>query len=135
MSARPRSRVLVLDDSELAIEVIRSALEGEGFEVDVATDLQAFEKHRSNQPYDVLVLDVQLPEAFGDDLGATLRGVYGIEVPIILLSTLPEAELAKRAVAANVWGYVSKSAGLPALVSCIRRATATGGDAKTGRDT
>jgi DNA-binding response OmpR family regulator len=120
MPARPR--VLVIDDSPLVLEVTRFALESAGFEVDVAADVSSFEAKRSANAPDVIVVDVQMPEAFGDDLAATLRGAYGVQVPILLLSTLPDAELASRAVAAEAWGYVSKRDGLGSLVSSIRKA-------------
>lgn len=122
MSERPR--VLVIDDSELVLEVARFALESAGFDVDVALNVMAFEEKRSAKPPDVIVVDVQMPEAFGDDLASMLRGGYGVSVPILLLSMLPHAELASRAQAAEVWGYVSKRDGLGMLVTRVREALA-----------
>lgn len=118
-------RILLIDDSPLVLELTRSALESAGFEVDAAENLDAFEASRAARPPHVIVVDVQMPEAFGDDLAATLRGAYGVDVPILLLSSLPEAELARRARLADVWGYVSKTAGLPSLVSRVKEALAT----------
>ncbi len=122
MPARPR--VLVIDDSKLVLEVTRFALESAGFEVDVAIDVTTFEAKRFANAPDVIVVDVQMPEAFGDDLASTLRGAYGVKVPILLLSTLPDAELASRARNAEAWGYVSKRDGLPKLISRLREALA-----------
>jgi len=118
MLARPK--ILVIDDSALVLEVTRSALESAGFEVDTAIDVTSFEqKRRANAP-DVIVVDVQMPEAFGDDLASTLRGAYGVDVPILLLSTLPNDELAARALAADATGFVSKRDGLQSLITRIR---------------
>jgi CheY-like chemotaxis protein len=127
MPARPR--VLVIDDSALILEVTRSALEEAGFDVDVAADVSAFEQRRAANAPDVIVVDVQMPEVFGDDLAAMLRGAYGVHIPILLLSSLPEAQLAERARAADVWGYVTKGEGLDALVGRVREALASAGGA------
>lgn len=115
-------RILLIDDSPLVLEVTRFALEAEGFDVDVAVDLDTFETRRAAHDPDLIVVDVQMPEAFGDDLASTLRGAYGVEVPILLLSSLPKEELAGRAARAQVWGYVSKHDGLRSLVSTVREA-------------
>lgn len=124
-----RPRVLVIDDSALVLEVTRSALESAGFEVDIALDVSSFEEKRRAAAPDVIVVDVQMPEAFGDDLAAMLRGAYGVDVPILLLSTLPDAELATRALAAEATGYVSKRDGLESLITRIRGVLGAAGQA------
>lgn len=116
-----RPRVLVIDDSALVLEVTRFALESAGFDVDVALDVTSFEEKRRASAPDVIVVDVQMPEAFGDDLASTLRGAYGVDVPILLLSTLPDEELQRRAIAAEASGYVSKRDGLSSLVTRIHQ--------------
>lgn len=117
-------RILLIDDSPLVLEVTRFVLEAEGYAVDVAVDLDTFEARRASHDPDLIVVDVQMPEAFGDDLAEMLRGAYGVSVPILLLSTLPESELEQRARRAGVWGYVSKRDGLGSLVATVREALA-----------
>ena len=111
-----RPAVLVLDDSPLVLAVTRFALEGAGFEVAVAEDLATFERLRTAVSPDLILIDVQMPEAFGDDVAATLRGWHGVRAPILLVSSLQESELAHRACAAQAAGYVLKEAGVTALV-------------------
>lgn len=117
-----RPSVLVLDDSVLALEMVKSALEDEGMTVSCAHDLASFEALREASTPDVILMDVQMPELFGDDLAGMLRGAYGVKVPILLVSNLDEAELARRAKEAEVDGFVSKRAGMPALVARVREA-------------
>ncbi len=113
-------RVLVLDDSPLALELTQSALEQEGFVVATAMDLVAFEARRAEAPPDLILVDVQMPEAFGDDVATTLRGARGVRTPILLLSSLEDKELARRAAEAEVDGWISKRAGLQELVRRVR---------------
>ncbi len=118
--AHRRGAVLVLDDSPLVLAVTRFALEGAGFEVAAAPDLATFEQLRKTFSPDLILIDVQMPEAFGDDVASTLRGWHGVRVPILLVSSLEEAELARRASAAEVSGYVRKDAGMTALIDRCR---------------
>lgn len=115
-TGQARRAVLVLDDSRLVLAVTRFALEGAGFEVAVAEDLATFEQLRTTFSPDLILVDVQMPEAFGDDIVSTLRGWHGVSVPILLVSSLEESELARRSRAAEASGYVMKEAGMTALV-------------------
>jgi DNA-binding response OmpR family regulator len=111
-----RRAVLVLDDSPFILTVTRFALQAAGFEVAIAEDLATFERLRATFSPDLILIDVQMPEAFGDDIVSTLRGWHGVRVPILLVSSLKEAELARRASASAASGYVLKEAGMDALV-------------------
>jgi DNA-binding response OmpR family regulator len=117
--ARPR-RVLVFDDSPFVLELTQQALEREGFTVCTAADLTAFERVCAAIPPDLILVDVQMPEAFGDDVASTLRGARGVATPILLVSNLEEPELARRASEADVDGWISKRAGLQALVRRVK---------------
>lgn len=118
MSAR--RKILIIDDSPLVLELTKSALESAGFDVSTTSTLDSFEDARVRIEPDLILVDVQMPEAFGDDLAATLRGAYGVSAPILLLSSLDEEELAQRAVQAEVTGWVSKKAGLPTLIGRVK---------------
>jgi two-component system, OmpR family, phosphate regulon response regulator PhoB len=78
------ARVLVVDDDDAVRLLVRRALEREGLRVEEAPDaaraLQAFE----GASWDLVVLDVSLPDLSGLDLLRRLR--VGADVPIIMLS-------------------------------------------------
>ena len=112
-------KILVIDDSALILEVTRAALEQAGFTVATATTIDSFEEERRRSPPDLIIVDVQMPEIFGDDLAGTLRGAYGEKAPIVMLSSLDEAELARRAREAGARAWVTKKAGVAALVAKI----------------
>jgi DNA-binding response OmpR family regulator len=128
-AAPPKNRVLVVDDSPLVLELLGAALGSAGFIVDTAIDLRTLEERRAAAPPDLIVLDVQMPEAWGDDVAATLRHAYGVTVPIILMSTLEESELARRAKEARVDGFVSKRYGVDRVVERITELMKTHGAA------
>lgn len=111
--------VLLIDDSPLVLAFTKSVLETAGYSVATATTLDSFEEERRRVPPDVIVLDVQMPEMFGDDLASTLRGAYGETAPIVLLSSLDAEELAIRAKESGAHGWVTKGSGPTALLSKI----------------
>lgn len=136
-----RPRVLIIDDSELVLDLLRAGFVEAGVEVHAATSLDQFEALRASLSPDLLLLDVQMPEAWGDDLATTLRGAYGVDVPILLMSSLPPEELEARAAAAGIDGWVSKRSGLDIVVGRVlellrgRAAAPPGGAArKEARD-
>jgi DNA-binding response OmpR family regulator len=115
-----RRRILVFDDSPLVLAMTRAALEGAGYEVETALDLNTFEARRESTPPDLILVDVQMPEAFGDDVAATLRGYREVKTPIVLVSNLDRAELARRATEACADGWVSKADGVAELVRRVK---------------
>lgn len=119
MSAVQGRRILVVDDSPFTGEAVAWALRGAGFTVEVARDLWDLERPDLIQP-DLVLMDVVLQEAFGDDLAMLLRGARGFECPIVLLSSLPDHLLERRAADAELDGYISKRSGLAAIVARAR---------------
>ncbi len=115
-----RRTILVLDDSPLALAVTRAALESAGFTVVIAEDLMTFERERARCQPDLILVDVQMPEAYGDDIVATLLGAKAVDVPVVLFSSIDEAELARRTQEASAAGYICKSAGMSELVRRCR---------------
>ena len=115
-----QKNVLILDDSEVVLDIARKYLQDAGYFVSTALRLAEFDRHKANRNPDLILLDVQMPELEGDDLGRTLRSERGVTAPILLFSTLEDDELAKRVEAAGLDGYVSKNAGLEALVAEVQ---------------
>ncbi|HEU0031990.1 MAG TPA: response regulator [Kofleriaceae bacterium] len=113
-------RILLMDDSPIFLEVARTALESAGFEVVCASDLAQLQAIR-DQRSDLVLMDVQMPEAFGDDIAMTLRFAHDVAVPIYLLSSLDERDLEERAEWAKIDGYISKNRGMDAIVAEVRK--------------
>ncbi|MDB4959811.1 MAG: response regulator receiver protein [Myxococcales bacterium] len=113
-------RILLMDDSPIVLEATRTALEVAGYDVVCANDLAQLSQARERGPTDLVLMDVQMPEAFGDDVALTLRHAYGIAAPIYLLSSLDESDLAERVTWAQIDGFISKHLGLDGIVDRVR---------------
>ncbi|BAY33359.1 two component transcriptional regulator [Nostoc carneum NIES-2107] len=86
------SRILVVEDEELIREMLLVALEGEGYEVVTATDgrtaveyIKNFEPNSGEPSFDLVILDLMLPQINGLDICRLLRH-QGNPVPILMLS-------------------------------------------------
>lgn len=66
-------RVLVVEDEATMSEALRVGLEGEGFAVDVADDGEAGLWLATENPYDVILLDIMLPKMNGYQVCRALR--------------------------------------------------------------
>lgn len=81
-------RILVVDDEEKIRKIVKKYAQFEGYQVDEAADgMQAVELCRENT-YNLIVLDVMLPELDGFSAAREIRRVSG--VPIIMLSARGE---------------------------------------------
>ena len=77
-------KVLVVDDEKLIVKGLKFTLEQDNMEVDVAYDgKEALEKARDNQ-YDIILLDVMLPELNGFEVCQQIRDFS--DVPIIMIT-------------------------------------------------
>lgn len=82
--------ILVVDDDPGILDVVRYALEREGFDVRTAVDLTEAERALDGR-VDLVVLDIMLPGGSGVELCRNLRSTGSI-VPVILL-TARDAEV------------------------------------------
>jgi CheY-like chemotaxis protein len=116
-------RILLMDDSTIFLDVTRAALEAVGYQVECASDLAELASVRAaaQSELSLVLMDVQMPEVFGDDVALTLRHSYGIRVPIYLLSSLEDGDLADRVKWAEVDGFISKNGGIEAVVEAVQR--------------
>jgi CheY-like chemotaxis protein len=116
------ARVLVIDDSLMTVQLISEALTAAGIGVDAATDLASLDARLDANRYDVVLVDVNMPEMYGDDVVEFLRVQRKLSAKLFLYSDLPEQELIEKAKHSGADGYVAKSQGLEAAVETIRDA-------------
>lgn len=112
-----QKRVFVMDDSAFALELARTALAEAGIVAVCGRDLQDLAKLPGANA-DLILMDVEMPEAFGDDVASMLGGETS--VPVYLLSSLPGEELERRARECGAAGYIEKQLGIAGVVAYVR---------------
>jgi len=80
-------RVLIVDDNEMTLTLVSKILELEGYEVDIASNsIDTFNQIENNK-YDLLILDVMMPDMNGYDLCKSLRSEpHNIKTPVMILT-------------------------------------------------
>ena len=109
-------RLLLIDDSEIALAYAESVLTDAGFEVRAVGSLRTFQTVLSSWRPHLIVTDLYMPEMNGAELCQWLRRqVATARIPIVLCSSAPDQELSVVARAVGADAYLSKLAGLDAL--------------------
>ena len=78
------NKALVVDDEKLIVKGIKFSLEQDGYEVDVAYDGKEALRMAKEKEYDIVLLDVMLPEMDGMEVCQAIREFS--EMPIIMLT-------------------------------------------------
>ena len=78
------NKALVVDDEKLIVKGIKFSLEQDGYEVDTAYDGNEALKMAKEKEYDIVLLDVMLPEMDGMEVCQAIREFS--EMPIIMLT-------------------------------------------------
>jgi DNA-binding response OmpR family regulator len=117
--AEPK-RILIVDDSPVILAAAKHALIQAGYKVETRGSVEEVSA-RGAEGFQLILMDVQMPELFGDDVAAVLRHEREVKTPIYLFSTLDDSELQERAADARVDGYISKGLGVEHLVAEVKK--------------
>jgi DNA-binding response OmpR family regulator len=79
-------------------------------------------------------MDVEMPEAFGDDLTSWLRD-QGLAAPVYLISALPDEQLARRAEECGAAGFIPKRLGIDGVLARIQAILGVSGSARSAAPT
>ena len=115
-----RLRILLVDDSSLALAVHQHVLESAGFAVRATTEVEGLEAVIEEYKPHLLLLDLQMPIVAGDEVCRRLKAKFRATLPIVLLSDQPQAVLAERATAGGADAYLSKSPEHQELVEFVK---------------
>ncbi len=110
--------VLVVEDDERIRRELLDALRAAGFHVDVCMRVQDAE-HALARGYDLILLDLGLPDGDGLDLCRTIRR-RGQGVPVIILTARDTPEQRVRGLDVGADDYVVKPFHMPELLARIR---------------
>lgn len=114
-------RVLIADDSETILLLLRTRLEMEGFEVETACDgqeaIEAVRRGGEALP-DVLLLDAMMPRKSGIDALRELRA-EGVDIPALIVSAHQDEMDAGAPEDLDVSGYLTKPVDFDLLFACI----------------
>lgn len=102
-------RVLVVEDNETNLYLIRFILEKSGFEVIEARDGGSGVELAVKEKPDLIIMDLQLPDIDGLETTKRIRASeIDCEIPIVALTSYALAGDREKALAAGCIGYIEK---------------------------
>jgi two-component system OmpR family response regulator len=111
-----KQRVLVVDDEPSIVDAVATSLRYEGFDVEEAATGRAALASAQNNPPDLIVLDIMLPDLDGIEVTRRLRA-DGIRVPVLFLTARDGVEDKVTGLTVGGDDYVTKPFSLAEVVA------------------
>jgi two-component system copper resistance phosphate regulon response regulator CusR len=115
-------KVLLVEDDPQVASFVKKGFEHEGYELTVAYDGRSGWSLYQQQPYDMVILDVNLPYLNGVELCQLMRGGQ-LRVPILLLTALDSLADKEAGFAAGADDYLVKPFAFRELLLRVRALT------------
>jgi len=112
-------RILLVEDDTGASRFIRKGLHEEGYTVDVAFDGEEGLHLATSQNYDLIIMDVMLPEMSGFEALKSARK-KGVMTPVIFLTARDEKEDVVHGLELGADDYLIKPFSFPELLARIK---------------
>ena len=113
--------ILAIEDDWTVRTVLEHTLASAGHDVDVAPAISDARKLLADRNYDMVLLDLNLPDGNGLDLLRDLRKDLGSAVPVLVLTGLRQEEAVVRGLELGADDYVTKPFSPPELLARVSR--------------
>jgi len=124
-AARPCGRILVAEDNVSSQQVALAILKKLGFRADAVADGKEALESLRNIPYDLLLMDCQMPVMSGYEAAARIRdarsGVRNPRIPIIAVTASALQDERGKCLAAGMNDYIVKPVQVNALKAALGR--------------
>jgi PAS domain S-box-containing protein len=119
-------RILVAEDNPVNRKVVLTMLNRLGYHAEAATNGREALQSLARQPWDLILMDIQMPEMDGLEATRRLRAVTSFDdAPYILaLSANAQKQVQRACLAAGMHDYLSKPVSTVDLIAAIARAHA-----------
>ena len=112
------NNILIVEDEETILELLKTGLCYEGFNVICAIDGASCLENLSKHSIDLIILDIMLPDISGFDLLKKIRE-SGIDIPILMLTAKKDIEDRVKGLNLGADDYVTKPFSFKELLARI----------------
>ncbi len=125
VEANVASRILLIEDQPLYSEYLQAGLAAPERSFEVVTTAQEAKHRLTEHHYDLIVLDIMLPDADGRTLLTTLQDSPSTaKTPVIVLSSVSEATIESECLAYGAEAFFDKTVPLDRLSTAMAKALA-----------
>ncbi|MBT2697546.1 response regulator transcription factor [Bacillus sp. ISL-40] len=111
-------RILIIEDDQVIVEVEKDYLEASGFEVELATSGDLGLKKALEEEYDLIILDLMLPNTDGFEICRHVRQAKNI--PILMVSAKKEEIDKIRGLGLGADDYMTKPFSVGELIARVK---------------
>ncbi len=122
-SASMAGSILIVDDESAIRESLQTLLEIEGYDVEMAATGEDGLARLTEHPFDLVLLDLALPDRNGIDLLAEIRA-YDPQLAVVMITAYGTVENAVKAMQAGATNFVQKPWDNEKLLADVRAAVA-----------
>jgi two-component system copper resistance phosphate regulon response regulator CusR len=112
-------RILIVEDEQKLVEIVLRTLKSEGFAVDIAGTAADGIHLATSSHYDLVILDLLLPDGMGTALLTRLRE-QRLQVPVLILTARTDLDTKVQNFEAGADDYLTKPFELPELLMRVR---------------
>ncbi|GAB6125576.1 sigma-54-dependent transcriptional regulator [Humidesulfovibrio idahonensis] len=115
------TKVCIIDDDEFFARLLASLLSGPEVETAIAGDMAQAESLLADSDFDVVFLDVRLPDGNGLDLAPKIKELASAP-ELIIMTGLGDPDGAELAIRSGAWDYIQKTGTPEGLQLSFKRA-------------
>jgi len=116
-----RAHILVADDDVALVRILEAVLRGDGYDVDVAFDGEELLGKAALTRYDLVLVDIQMPNLDGLSACKRLRSLDGYrDTPFVVLTARTRQDDMAAAFDAGITDYIRKPFALPQVRARVR---------------
>lgn len=112
-------RLLIIEDNQRLADLIKTGFEEQGYTADTSTSGREGEELAAANSYDVIVLDLMLPDHDGTEICRNLRR-RGVSTPVLMLTALASTENKVSGLEAGADDYLTKPFDFDELLARVR---------------
>ena len=116
--------ILIVDDQLTIVTLLRSMLKPSGFTIYTALNIEDAKVILARRPVDLLLTDLQFPDAYGLDLIEYVNENHP-QVGVVVVTIIDDPEEAQKIIESGVYGYIvkpfTKATVLFTVVNAVRR--------------
>ena len=120
MTSEQKSSLLIVDDNEMNRDMLSRRLERKGYAVTLASDGRQALDLVAKAPFDLVLLDVMMPDINGLEVLKTLRATHAAtQLPVIMVTAKDQSEDIVEALKLGASDYVTKPIDFPVVQARI----------------
>lgn len=102
-------KILIVDDNDMNRDTLERRLRQQGFGSEMAFNGREALEKLNQKPYDLVLLDIMMPEVDGFEVLTTIRASENLKhVPVIMISAMEEIESVMRCIEIGAEDYLTK---------------------------